>query len=197
MARHADPALENRILDAARKLWKKGGEKALTMRAVAQAAGTTTPTVYQRFPSREHILLGLLRQIQLDFTRIVQESHSPEEICQRYLDFALTHPQEYQLFFAHQESLHREAQRRRSHPEESRPGVEAAKRRLAEWMGGSPEDYTELHLGLWALLHGTAMLLISQTTRDGLAQELRESSTKAITALLQELAPRSAAKRRR
>ncbi len=189
MPRHADPDLERRILGAARKLWKKGGNKALTMRAVAQAAGTTTPTVYQRFPSREHILLALLRHIQADFVRLAENCQSPEELCHRYLDFALTHPLEYQLFFAHQENLHREAQRRRSRPEKSRPGLETAKRKLAEWMGGSPEDYTELHLALWALTHGTAMLLISQTARDGLADQLRESLDKAIPVLLRQLAP--------
>ena len=40
MPRHADPELENRVLNAAQMLWKRGGEKALTMRAVARAAGT-------------------------------------------------------------------------------------------------------------------------------------------------------------
>ncbi len=197
MARHADPDLERRILDAAHKLWEKGGEKALTMRAVAQAAGTTTPTLYQRFPSREHILLALLRHIQLDFVRITQSCQSPDELCHRYLDFALAHPREYQLFFAHQENLNREAQRRRSRPEASRPGIEASKKKLAEWMGGSPDDYTELHLALWALTHGTAMLLISQTARDGLADQLRESLDKAIPVLLRQLAPRRAIEGRR
>jgi hypothetical protein len=42
MPRKPDAALENRILDAAYKLWSKRGEDALTMRAVAKAAGTTT-----------------------------------------------------------------------------------------------------------------------------------------------------------
>ena len=51
MPRPPDPDLEERILKAARKLWKKGGENALTMRAVAKAAGTkNTPAVYRRFP---------------------------------------------------------------------------------------------------------------------------------------------------
>ena len=34
MSRHADPQLERRILDEACRLWNRGGEKALTMRAV-------------------------------------------------------------------------------------------------------------------------------------------------------------------
>jgi len=37
--RPPNPDLEEQILKAARKLWKKGGGNALTMRAVAEAAG--------------------------------------------------------------------------------------------------------------------------------------------------------------
>ncbi len=55
MPRRPDPDLEGKILDAAQKLWKKGGEKALTMRTVARAAGTNTPAVYRRFRDRDDI----------------------------------------------------------------------------------------------------------------------------------------------
>src|SRR5580704_7186426 len=55
LPRRLAPELEGKILDAAQKLWKKGGEKALTMRAVAKAAGTNTPSVYRRFRDRNDI----------------------------------------------------------------------------------------------------------------------------------------------
>ncbi len=64
MARQPDPDLEDRILKAARQLWKKGAGKALTMRAVARAAHTNTPAVYRRFPHRDDILRALLQQIR-------------------------------------------------------------------------------------------------------------------------------------
>jgi AcrR family transcriptional regulator len=57
--RQSDPYLEQNILEAASRLWARGGEKSLTMRAVAKAAGTTTPTVYERFRDRDDILRGL------------------------------------------------------------------------------------------------------------------------------------------
>ncbi|PYP82066.1 MAG: TetR/AcrR family transcriptional regulator, partial [Blastocatellia bacterium AA13] len=55
MPRQPDPELEGRILHAADVLWRRGGEQALTMRAVAQAAGTNTPAVYRRFKNREDL----------------------------------------------------------------------------------------------------------------------------------------------
>ena len=62
MPRHPDPDLEQRILGAASRMWARGGEKALTMRAVAKAAGTTTPTVYERYRDRNDILRALRLQ---------------------------------------------------------------------------------------------------------------------------------------
>ena len=53
MPRHPDPDLEDRILSAAQRLWTRGGEKSLTMRAVARAARTNTPAVYRRFETGE------------------------------------------------------------------------------------------------------------------------------------------------
>ena len=91
MPRQPDPDLEARILNAARKLWKKGAEKALTMRAVAKAAGTNTPAVYRRFCNRKDILRALLRRIQKDVADAIRPCQSPEEVCQRYLEYALSH----------------------------------------------------------------------------------------------------------
>src|SRR5271154_2249614 len=99
MPRHPDPNLEGRILNAARKLWKKGAEKTLTMRAVAKAAGTNTPAVYRRFKDRRDILHALLRRLQKDVADVVRPCPSAEEACERFLEFALSHPHEYELFY--------------------------------------------------------------------------------------------------
>jgi AcrR family transcriptional regulator len=195
MPRHADPDLEKRILDAAQKLWKKGGEKALTMRAVAAAARTTTPTVYQRFASRRAILVALLNRIQQEFLELIECCNSPEELFNHYIDFALDHPLEYELFFAHQDDLFHDIRRRRLPvSEEPRPGVELTKAKLASWMGGNADDYADLQLALWSLGHGTAMLLISKTARDGLAKQLRQTTSAAVSLLVKEFAPRAAKK---
>jgi AcrR family transcriptional regulator len=103
--RRPDPDLEGKILDAAQKLWKKGGEKALTMRAVAKAAGTNTPSVYRRFRDRDDILRALLRRIRLQIAAALEAATSPEEGCELYLDYAVSHAHEYELFFQHNYEL--------------------------------------------------------------------------------------------
>jgi AcrR family transcriptional regulator len=60
MPRHPDPELEKRVLDAAQKLWHGGGDKTLSMRALAKAARTNTPAIYRRFKDRKDILRALL-----------------------------------------------------------------------------------------------------------------------------------------
>ena len=92
MPRRPNPDLENEILDAAQKLWKKGGEKGLTMRAVARAAGTNTPAMYRRFRDRDDVLRGILDRIRREMAVLLEGASSPEEGCERYLDYALSHP---------------------------------------------------------------------------------------------------------
>ena len=64
MPRHIDPDLEGRILEAARKLWRKGGEKSLSMRTIAKLAGTNTPALYRRFRNRDDILRAMVQSYQ-------------------------------------------------------------------------------------------------------------------------------------
>src|SRR5215813_7859832 len=100
MPRHADTELEGRILDAAQRLWSRGGDQAIAMRAVAKAANTTTPSLYQRFPSKDHIRRALRRRAQESMRQMLLRCGSTQEVCEQYLAFALSNPNEYQLIFA-------------------------------------------------------------------------------------------------
>ncbi len=136
MPRRPDPDLEGKILDAAQKLWRKGGEKALTMRAVAKAAGTNTPSVYRRFRDRDDILRALLQRIRLEVAAVLESVFSPEEGCERYLDYALSHAHEYELFFQKEYELFHSARSRRTGVKTvGRPGKDAMKRKLAAKFG--------------------------------------------------------------
>ena len=103
MARPRDPNLEDRILKAARRLWKKEGQNSLTLRAVARIARTNTPAVYRRFPHRDDILRALLQQTKQEVFQQLTAASSVEDACERYLDFALSHPHEYELYYLHED----------------------------------------------------------------------------------------------
>lgn len=126
MSRHIDPDVEERILQAARKLWHKGGEDALNMRAVAKAAGTNTPAVYRRFRNREEILRALVSYYQQETFKVFQHCHSLEELGQAYIDFVLSHPREYLLMNSGLMGVSKE-----------RPNLDFVIARSSEWMGGA------------------------------------------------------------
>ena len=99
MPRHPDPDLERRILDAASRLWARGGEKALTMRAVAKSAGTTTPTVYERYRDRDDILRSLRLETRRELFAALSATRTLREAFQQHLKFALEHCHAYEMLF--------------------------------------------------------------------------------------------------
>src|SRR5260370_18877648 len=95
MPRKADARLEGRILDAAYRIWSRRGEHALTMRAVANASGTTTPTLYERFSNKEDLLSLLRRRAPLNLFSAINSSRTPAGVFFRLFDFFLSHPTDY------------------------------------------------------------------------------------------------------
>jgi len=175
MPPHADPKLEQRILDAARKLWRRGGEKALTMRAVAAAARTTTPTVYGRFRNKRQIMRAVRMLIRQDLYAVLRETQSPREVCERYISFALERPYDYQLLTESWTLTHTLA--------EPKPSFDLMKERLAGRFGGQPEEYHRLTLALWAMLHGMVTLAIAGKADKNLQRDMRQACLEAFETL--------------
>ncbi len=176
MPRVADPDLEGRILVAAKRLWQRGGSPALTMRAVARMAGTTTPTVYQRFRDKQDILKALRLQAQQDLVNVLQPARSPAQACQRYLDFAVRRPKEYELLITGLDS--------RIWAKEPKPSLELMKQNLGLRSGGSPHDHASMALALWSLLHGTASLLVASKSHAKLRRQLRRACLEVFETLI-------------
>ena len=169
MPRHPDPDLEKRILTAASRLWARGGEKKLTMRAIARAAETTTPTVYERYRDRADILRALRLQARRELFAALSPTRTLAEAVQGYLEFALDNPHGYQVLFdgvGKPPSLY-----------EPWPSFNLMRQRLAEQLGGTPRQHNRSMLAIWSLMHGTAMLII----RGGFEGPLR---TQAVHACL-------------
>ncbi len=187
MPRRPDPDLETRILDAAQKLWKKGGESSLTLRAVARAAGTNTPAVYRRFHDRDDILRGLLQRIRWEIAAELQRADSVEEGCEKYLDYALAHPHEYALFYQHNYELsHSPRARRAGYGNVDQPAREAMRQRLEQQLGKARDRHERLLTSLWMMSHGAATLLINKSILPGDAREARSVFKTSIISLLNQ-----------
>ena len=152
MPRQPDPDLEQRILEAASRLWARGGEKGLTMRAVAKAAGTTTPTVYERYRDREDILRALRLETRRELFDAISRARTLRESVERHIQFALDHSYAYEVLFdgvGKPPSLH-----------EPWPSFNLLRDRLTKHLGGTPQQHTRVIMGLWSLMHGAVMLII-------------------------------------
>ena len=167
MPRYPDPELEQKILAAASRLWSHGGEKSLTMRAVAKAAGTTTPTVYERYHDRAGILRALRLKTRRELFAALTGTRTLSQAVLGYLEFALANPHAYEVLFDNvgkPPSLH-----------EPWPSFNLMRQRLSEEIGGRPREHNRLMLAIWCLMHGTAMLII----RGGFEGALRTQTTYA------------------
>jgi AcrR family transcriptional regulator len=180
MPRQADPQLEGRILDAAYRLWSKGGQKALTMRAIARAAGSTTPTVYQRFRDRRAILESLGHRAQQNLLAAIKPSRTLTDLCRRHFDFAVQHPSEYELIHADWALRYARGEMQLS--------FHLLKKRLAERLGGTPDQHLRLAMALAALVHGATMVLLTKGIEERVAREIREATTEAFEALVEDAA---------
>ncbi|MGB8583531.1 MAG: TetR/AcrR family transcriptional regulator [Candidatus Sulfotelmatobacter sp.] len=180
MPRKADPQLEQRILEAAGRLRARGGEKALTMRAVAKAAGTTTPTVYERYRDRDDILRALRIQTRIELFATLRASRTLAQACQSYLEFALEHRHAYEVLydrFAEPPSLH-----------EPWPSFNLLRELLTKRLGGTPRQHTRLMLSLWSLMHGTAVLLIRGGALGALRTQMFHACLDAVEIMVAEAA---------
>jgi AcrR family transcriptional regulator len=180
LPRQPDPQLEQRILDAACRLWSRGGEAALTMRGVARAAGTTTPTVYERYHDRDDILRAVRIQTRVELFAVLSRTRTITQACERYLEFALEHPHAYEMLFdgfAQPPSLH-----------EPWPSFNLMRQRLTERLGGTPRERTRLMLSVWSLMHGTAMLMIRGGAAGPLQMQMVHSCLDAVEAVITEAA---------
>lgn len=195
MPRHQDPDLERRVLKAAHALWKRGGGKALTMRAVAKAAGTNTPAVYRRFKDREDLVVGLLRSIAAQIREQLEAGETVEQMAETYVNYALHQPHEYDLFYSNVHALSPRKATGQPRPiRETRPNFGFLEARLSLQLGGSQQDHTQLALAMWALLHGTTSLLLSKAIPEGHEEELRVACRAAVKTLLDNWSPSAARK---
>ncbi|HVN19064.1 MAG TPA: TetR-like C-terminal domain-containing protein [Dongiaceae bacterium] len=178
MPRHPDPELEQRILSAASRLWARGGEKALTMRAVASAAATTTPTVYERYRDRAQILRALRLKTRHELFAALTATRSLRDAVEAYLKFAMANTHSYENLFdgvGRPPSLY-----------EPWPSFNLMRQRLSQQVGGTPQQHNRLMMAIWCMMHGTAMLIIRGGFEGALRTQALHACADAVEVMTRE-----------
>ena len=189
MSRPADPSLPFRILAAAYALWSEGGEEAVTIRAVAKRASTTTPSVYAHFADRRAIMRGVRALARGRFEAAMAKSTSVPDSCARQLDFVETYPRDYELLFGY------------GYRDRVGRGVQAAEFAIFEGhirnAGVRERDVRPTALAIASLIHGTAMFRLAHDGPDAWWPEFRSATLDACAVLLAARTPAAKPTRRR
>jgi AcrR family transcriptional regulator len=176
LPRKPDSRLEDRILNAAYKLWVDGGEHALTMRAVARGSGTTTPTLYERFRDKSALMAALQARAQQSLFHAIKPARSISEACRIAIEFTVANGHEYEL-------VAKDWAARLSRKEPT-PAFDLIKERLAEQFGGTPDDHVQLALGLVTLYHGASTLLLGEGIHPETTAAIKEACVAATDSLI-------------
>lgn len=176
MPRAPDSTLESRLLAAALRLLDRGGEAAITLRAVAKEAGTTTPTIYERFSSREALMERLVDDATDEIMTVLQPTVSVEEMFHAYLRHSREHPMRLDLMV--------ETFGRRYVAGESMPAFELLKSRIVREIAVTGSACESLALAVASLAFGTAQGMNAAGRHDRHKARFQRASLQALRMLL-------------
>lgn len=177
MPRISNAALEGEIIAAAMRLLDKGGDDAVTLRAVAKEAGTTTPTIYERFPNRDRLMEGVTDRVTEDLLEVLRPCKSVRAMFFAYLRESRAHPArasfEVRTFAA------------RYVRGQETPGFDLLKSRLTEEIGIKGSAAEDLALAIASLAFGTAQGMIAAGSDTRQALQFQRSAVRALQILLE------------
>ncbi len=97
---------QDRILACACELYLSDGLEGFSMRKLAKTVGVTAPALYRHYPSKESLLIAMIGEAYRMFAQYIYRAlsgRSPAERLERagtgYLDFALEHPEMYEMLY--------------------------------------------------------------------------------------------------
>ncbi len=164
-------SLRNEILEVSRELLIEHGFAKLSMRNIAKRANVTATSIYLHFDNKDDLLLTLIEEsIEHLKEKLVQEIDPSkdlirqlEDLARCYVDFALEHPQEYEIIYMVR------AEEMPRYPKEKFQQIRSAYELLAEIIeNGKNEDLIDDEspvisaYTLWAQLHGVVSVILSK-----------------------------------
>ena len=164
--------LREEILAAAERLLiETGDEGTVSVRAIAEAAGVTPPSIYLHFADKTELLSAVCEARFEEFDRYLEESVAgigdPLEALwargRAYVRFGLEHPEHYRILFMTRQGHDTEPQDLSCLP--GLPAFSHLVEEVARCMEAgalAPGDPFLTATGLWTAMHGITSLLIAR-----------------------------------
>lgn len=189
---------KEKILEAASALFLSGGTAALSVRAIAKAAGVSTIGIYSHFEGKQ----GILDALYIEGFKRVDEAMTiprgelaPRDVVARaasnYLDLAETSRAHYRLIFGESDASYEPSEEAKS------AGITAFEKLTLGIAGLLPEDATQevkqtAALQVWSLMHGAVSLRHHAVADLVDMRNWRENTLKAVTLLIDGIVDSSA-----
>jgi AcrR family transcriptional regulator len=156
-------------------LLDSSGTSALSIRSVANAAGTSTPTLYDRFENSEALSAAITKNISEQVVTRLSSFRSLEDFAREYIRYVAEYPHRYELLSKRKAKAWE--------TDEPRP-VYSLLVKLVEGLKRDKKMAQQLALAILALLHGTALLTIAAGVNTKASTGLVESSMLALRLML-------------
>lgn len=176
MPRMPDPCLEDRIVHAALRLMDEMGLEAVTMRSVAAAAGTTTPTIYERFSDREALLDAVRELWQDEVVMELRKAKSVEDMAERFIRVSCKYPRRFDL------TVDTFGSRLASNAPQ--PGLDLLRWRVAEETHVRGAEQESLALAIASLAFGATRGMIAAGPHHRRSRDLKKACFSALSLLL-------------
>jgi AcrR family transcriptional regulator len=140
---------------------ERSGESALSLRALAKAAGVSPNAPYRHFADKDELMGALAAEGFEQFADVIAGAGAPTDAALdvlkaqglAYLNFATSRPALYRLMFSPLGySLHSQACQNHSERAFGTLVAAVARAQAEGWKTG--QDFMSLVLGFWAALHG-------------------------------------------
>lgn len=164
-------SLRNKILEVSKEILIKDGFSKMSMRRIAKRADVSATSIYLYFENKDDLLVTLIEESIFKLKSALLEVLEPsgdliyqlEIITRRYVDYALKHPQEYEIIYmVRPEEMPK-------YPKEKFRDVRSAYELIADVINeGNRKEYIEIEdslisaYTLWAQIHGVVTVILNK-----------------------------------
>ncbi len=146
------------------------------MRSVAAAAGTTTPTLYERFAHRDALIGAVIGRGEQELLDVLRPAKSLQDFTSSFIRFACEYPRRFDLTVETFASRLIEAA--------PQPGFEMLQKLVAEETGARGRQRETLSLAIVSLIFGTVRGMIAAGPDHRRARDLQKACLSALKLLL-------------
>lgn len=184
-------ALKARILDVTHEIALEEGWEAVTIRKISHKIRYSSPVIYRHFKNKQDILSQLylrgLKLMQTYIEKAVGDSEIPREFMEKgalgYWDFAMEHPELYQLMFTSKASEYVSEELHSFGHELFEGGIEMVGHMNKSLNFDEKHDYLANY---FSLLHGYSHLALNDRlyTEEGGRKDALKSMKRAVKRLV-------------